>query len=206
MLVLVKACPPRPRSQPRPAPAPLFCAAPSRLECPRPKAVTPPPQADGGGQPSSKGASLCRRRLRRREGRGVGSGPVLASVAGRSGLRGCVILPLCQIFTNVIHICKPVWQQRAPRKVLRGFSPSPPSIFPQVVKLGYVSPASPARLGVAPRRPLAAGMPAAKGRYTPAAGGRGRAAQQQGGKLRPQAALAPRGNPQPPQHTPPTPA
>ena len=36
---------------------------------------------------------------------------------------------------------------------------------------------------VAPRRPLAAGMPAAKGRYTPAAGGRGRAAQQQGGKL-----------------------
>lgn len=36
-------------------------------------------------------------------------------------------------------------------------------------------------------------MPAAKGRYTPAAGGRGRASQQQGGKQRPQVAAAPQG-------------
>ena len=50
----------------------------------------------------------------------------------------------------------------------------------------------------APRRPAAAGMPAAKGRYTPAAGGRGRAAQQQQGKLWPQAAFAARGSQNPP--------
>ena len=89
VLVLVEACPPSPRSQPRPAPAPLFCAAPSLAICPpfgfpRRRRLRRPV--------ASKGASLCRRRLRRREGRGGWSGPVLASGAGRAGLRGCVIL------------------------------------------------------------------------------------------------------------------
>ena len=127
VLVLVEACPPSPRSQPRPAPAPLFCAAPSLAICPpfgypRRRRLRRPV--------ASKGARLCRRRLRRREGRWGGSGPVLASGAGRSGLRGCVVLPLWQVFTNVIHNCKPVQRQRAPVKYYGGLPPSSPPFLP----------------------------------------------------------------------------
>ena len=89
VLFLVEACPPSPRSQPRPAPAPLFCAAPSLAICPpfgfpRRRRLRRPV--------AGKGVNLRRRRLRRRVGRVVGSGPVLASGSGRSGLLGCVIL------------------------------------------------------------------------------------------------------------------
>ena len=127
VLVLVEACPPSPRSQPRPAPAPLFCAAPSLAICPpfgypRRRRLRRPV--------ASKGASCGRRRPLRREGRGVGSGPVLASGAVRSGLRECVVLPLCQVFTIVNYTCKPVWRQRTPVKYYGGFSPSPPPFFP----------------------------------------------------------------------------
>ena len=89
VLVLVEACPPSPRSQPRPAPAPFFCAAPSVAICPP---FGFPRRRRLRRSVATKGASLCRRRLRRREGRGGWSGPVLASGAGRAGLRGCVVL------------------------------------------------------------------------------------------------------------------